>query len=156
MDPLADRISFGGVRGTLMANVLAADPWGIRLGATADAVFHGVTAGACWLRVEGEPPRQLFAGDVVLLPHGAQHTLASAAAGPARRLDRLAKDRMLTGDGELRLCEDEPTTQILCATYREEDAGLHPLLRLLPDVVTIRADAPDAALGTLLRMMRVE
>jgi hypothetical protein len=83
-------------------------------------VFHGVTAGTCWLRLDDEPPQQLFAGDVVLLPGGDEHVLASAPRGPATPLDLLAKQRLIDAAGQLRLLDGDPTTQVLCATYAEE------------------------------------
>src|SRR5262249_11014292 len=87
MDALASRLAAGGVRGTVMAHVLAGDTWAIGITRRRDAVFHGVTAGTCWLRLDDRSPLQLFAGDVVLLPGGAEHVLASAPRGPATPLD---------------------------------------------------------------------
>ena len=87
MDALASRLASGGVSGTVLAHVLAADAWAIRVNPQRDAVFHGVTAGTCWLRLDDESPQQLFAGDVVLLPGGDEHVLASAPRGPATPLD---------------------------------------------------------------------
>ena len=156
MDALASRLATGGVRSSVMAHVLAGDAWGIRIRQQQDAVFHGVTAGMCWLRLDGESPTQLFGGDVVLLPRGVGHVLASAPRGPATPLDRLEKLRLLDGDGQLRLSAAEPTTQVLCAMYAEEGASLHPLLRLLPPVVLVRARDAHSPLATLMHMMRVE
>lgn len=156
MDALASRLAAGGVRGTVLAHVLAADAWGIRVSHHPDAVFHGVTAGTCWLRLDGEPPQQLFLGDVVLLPGGHEHVLASASRGPAVALDRLAKRRLIDAGGQLRLSDAEPTTQVLCATYAEVDSGLHPLLRLIPRVVVVRAHDSHKPLAALLQLMRIE
>jgi AraC-like DNA-binding protein len=156
VDALDARIALGGVRGTVMAHVLAGDAWAIGINQRRDAVFHGVTAGTCWLRPDDEPPQQLFAGDVVLLPSGHPHVLASAPRGPATPLDRLAKRRMLDDEGQLRLVGGEPTTQVLCATYTEEDAALHPLLRLMPRVVVVRAVDAHKPLAILMQLMRTE
>lgn len=156
MDALACRLAAGGVRGTVLAHVLASDTWAIRVGQQRDAVFHGVTAGTCWLRMNDEAPEQLFAGDVVLIPGGDEHVLASAPRGPATLLDGKAKQRLIDAEGQLRLTEAEPTTQVLCATYAEEGASLHPLLRLLPRVVVVRAHDAHSPLATLMQMMRTE
>lgn len=156
MDALASRLAAGGVQGTVLAHILAADAWGIRVNPQRDAVFHGITAGSCWLRLDNETPQQLFAGDVVLLPGGDEHVLASAPRGPATPLDRLAKQQLLDRDGQLRLSEADPTTQVLCATYTEEGAALHPLLQLLPRVVVVRAHDAHSPLATLMQMMRTE
>jgi AraC-like DNA-binding protein len=156
MDALASRLAAGDVRSSVMAHVLAGDAWGIRIRQQRNAVFHGVTAGTCWLRLDDETPKQLFAGDVVLLPAGGGHVLASAPRGPATPLDRLAKQHRLDAEGQLRLSEGDPTTQVLCATYAEYGASLHPLLRLLPPVVVVRAHDAHSPLATLMQMMRVE
>jgi AraC-like DNA-binding protein len=156
MDALASRLAAGGVRGTVMAHVLAGDAWGLRINRQRDAVFHGVTAGTCWLRLDDGSPQHLFAGDVVLLPGGEKHVLASAPKGPTTPLDGLAKRRLLDADGQLRLSEEDPTTQVLCATFAEEEAALHPLLRLLPSVVVVRARDAHRPLATLMQLMRAE
>jgi len=144
------------VSGTVLAHILAADAWGIRVNPQRDAVFHGVTAGTCWLRLDDAAPQQLFAGDVVLLPRGDEHVLASAERGPATALDRLAKQRLIDDEGQLRLTNVEATTQVLCATYAEEGAALHPLLQLLPPLVVVRARDAHSPLATLMQMMRTE
>jgi AraC-like DNA-binding protein len=156
MDALASRLAAGGVRANVMAHVLAGDAWGIRINQQRDAVFHGVTAGTCWLRPDDEPPQQLFVGDVALLPGGHAHVLASAPRGPATPLDQLTKQRRLDDEGQLRFSKGEPTTQILCATYAEEEAALHPLLQLLPRVVVVRAHDAHKPLATLMQLMRTE
>ena len=156
MDALASRLASGGVSGTVLAHILAADAWAIRVNPQRDAVFHGVTAGSFWLRLHGESPMQLFAGDVVLLPGGDEHVLASAPRGPATPLSRLEKQRLIDADGQLRLSDRDPTTQVLCATYAEEGAALHPLLQLLPPLVVGRAHDAHGPLATLMQMMRSE
>jgi AraC-like DNA-binding protein len=156
MDALASRLASGGVSGTVLAHVLAADAWAIRVNPRRDAVFHGVTAGTCWLRLDDESPQQLFAGDVVLLPGGDEHVLASAPHGRATPLDWLAKQRLIDAEGQLRLSDGDPTTQVLCATYAEEGAALHPLLQLLPPIVVVRAHDAHSPLATLMQMMRTE
>jgi len=155
VDALASRLAVGGVRSTVMAHVLAADSWAIRIGRRRDAVFHGVTAGTCWLRVDGASAEQLIAGDVALLPGGAPHVLASAPRGAATPLDRLTEQR-LDEDGHLRLSTTDPTTQVLCATYVEDEPALHPLLRLLPPVILVRARDTHAPLAALMQLMRAE
>jgi AraC-like DNA-binding protein len=155
MDALASRLAAGGVRGTVLAHVLAGDAWAIRVSHQEGAVFHGVTAGTCWLRLDDQPPQQLFVGDVVLLPAGDEHVLASAPRGPATTLDRMAKQKLIDAEGQIRLSTADPTTQVMCATYTEEEA-LHPLLGLLPRVVVVRAHDAHKPLAALMQLMRTE
>ena len=45
---------------------------------TQDAAFYAITVGTAFLAVEGEQARQFRPGDLVLLPTGVPHALASA------------------------------------------------------------------------------
>jgi AraC-like DNA-binding protein len=40
--------------------------------------YHAVAQGSCWAGIPGEPPTQLFAGDVVMFPQGDAHVVSSA------------------------------------------------------------------------------
>ena len=75
---------------------MAGDPWGLDVADSGGATLHAVTAGTAWLRVPGQRPRQLMPGDIVLLPVGAGHVVASAATGPAVELGRVAKVQLRT------------------------------------------------------------
>src|SRR4029078_651119 len=88
--PLDDVLDVLRVRGAVMANVRSRGSWGINLPRTPKATLHAVTAGACWVRVKGQPPIEQLPGDVVLLPTGAAHILASAPAGPTRSWSKVA------------------------------------------------------------------
>ena len=90
VDPLAEVLDVSRVREAVLAHVCANDPWGIRLSSTPGAAFHAITAGTCWLRLDGSAPLQLMPGDVVLLPTGSMHDMVSSPAGRARAFDRMA------------------------------------------------------------------
>ena len=81
MDALAGVLAVAGVRGTIAATVNAAEPWGLTLDAIPAAAFHAIAEGAAWLRVDGSGDSAgiwLAPGDIILLPGGAAHTLASS------------------------------------------------------------------------------
>ncbi|MCX4764427.1 AraC family transcriptional regulator [Streptomyces sp. NBC_01275] len=116
--------------------------WCTRLAAYEGAGFHVVLAGVCWLLPEGGGAwLRLGAGDVVLLPHGAEHVLAdapvdaatAARAAPFEDAERPAGPTDAVGDVEL-----------LCGKYRLDRSRTHPLLAELPQVVHLpnRADRP--------------
>ena len=69
-----------------MASVRAHAPWGLELPQSTGASFHAVTSGTAWLRVDGEEPRQLMPGDLLLLPAGIAHRLSSEARGAVGHL----------------------------------------------------------------------
>ncbi len=145
MDPLSDVFDLARVHGALMASVRAAHPWGLDLPPSTGASFHAVTSGVCWLRIPGHPPLQLAAGDVLLLPTGIRHTLASASRGATIPFDRDLKRERITEDGELVLGGPGATTRILCAAYDYDQEIAHPLLALLPEVLHLPADPVTGA-----------
>ena len=50
--------------------------------------FHVVTAGGCWLEVDGAEALYLRAGELALVPHGRGHKLFSQpGVTPAGRVD---------------------------------------------------------------------
>jgi AraC-like DNA-binding protein len=159
MDPLADVLEVSRVRGAVTAQVAAHEPWGLSFAHSPSAAFHAVTAGDCWLAVDGSPPLRLMPGDVVLLPTGAAHTLASAPGGPTQAYDRVAKKQMLTPAGDLRLDGGSGAcTRLLCAAYSYDPEVAHPLLSIIPPVLHLPAGAPgeDLAVAATLRLLATE
>ncbi len=144
-------LAVAGVRGTVAATVNAAEPWGLSLHAVPGAAFHAITDGTAWLRISerpdavGPPDIRLMPGDVVLLPAGAAHTLASAPDVATEPFDHLAARQALTAGDELTVGTGTVQTRILCASYRQDPAVTLPLLTLLPDVVHVPAHAQRQA-----------
>jgi len=156
MDALAAVLAVAGVRGTVAATLSAAEPWGLTLDAVPGAAFHAVTDGTAWLCVTGRPDARLMPGDVVLLPTGRAHVLASAPDADTAPFDHLAAEQALAAGDELRLGTGIAQTRILCASYRQDPAITLPLLTLLPDVLHIRSRRADTALETTLRLLSQE
>src|SRR5512146_3050820 len=161
VDSLAGVLDMLRVRGAVLANVRAHAPWGFELPQTRGAVFHAVTSGSCWLRVPGEEPRELRQGDVVLLPSGPSHSMASDRGGPAEPWESAAKARALDDRCDVVLDGAGDATQLVCATYEYDCDAAPPLLSLLPAALFLAApDAPDApdedAVHTTLRLVQQE
>lgn len=156
--PLDDVLNMLRVRGALMAHVRAHAPWGMRLPRATGATFHAVTAGSCWLRVPGQAPRELLTGDVVLLPAGTPHVIASDRTGPSCTWDRAAKAQARNAAGEILIEGPGHSTQLICAAYDYDREVAHPLLSLLPGalVVSDRALPDGNAVQTTLRLLRHE
>jgi AraC-like DNA-binding protein len=156
--PLDDVLDLLRVRGALMAHVRGNAPWGLRLPRASGATFHAVIAGACWVRIPGQRPRELLAGDVILLPTGAAHVLSSDPTGTAQAWDRAAKARALNARGELVLGGPGRSTHIACAAYTYDREVAHPLLSLLPAALFISGqETPEgSAAQATLRLLRHE
>lgn len=153
-DALADVFDLARVRGAVMAHVRANAPWGLQLPRAEGATFHAVTAGACWLRMPGRAPRELRVGDVVLLPTGTAHVIASEPRGPTREWSRVAKTQARNSAGEIVLAGRGRATHLICAAYDYDRAVAHPLLSLLPPMLVVSASESDAAQSTLQLLHR--
>jgi AraC-like DNA-binding protein len=156
MDPLADVISVSKVRAALLARMRARDPWGIAIPDDGCMYAHAVTAGVCWLRIDGRPPIELMPGDVVLLPHGTAHELASGPTGPVQPYDELAQDP--AGNGAIELDGPGAATRLICATYTHDRSVAHPLISLLPELIHVPAGGDGGADATeaVLRLLTAE
>jgi AraC-like DNA-binding protein len=156
VDALAAVLASAGVRGTIAATVNAADPWGLGLDDIPGAAFHAVIAGTAWLCLPGRPDTRLLPGDVVMLPTGAAHVLASAPDASTVPFDRVAAQHALAAGEELHVGCGDPRTRILCASYRQDPAITLPLLTLLPDLLHIPAARTGSSLDTTLRLLAQE
>jgi AraC-like DNA-binding protein len=156
--PLDDVLDVLRVRGAVMAHVRAHAPWGLRVPPAPGATFHAVTAGGCWVRMPGEAPRELLPGDVVLLPSGAAHIVASNPTVPARPWDRAAKAQARTAAGEIVLDGPGSTTHLICAAYDYDREVAQPLLSLLPPILFVPGhEMPDgSAVPVTLRLLSHE
>ncbi len=117
--------------------------------------FHVVLEGRARLRIARQT-MELAAGDVVVFPHGAAHSMLSAVDGDAdatttsamesRRFNGVLTEVQLAGQGE--------GYDMLCGNFVLGDNG-SALMRSLPDVVRVCAVQRSALLG-LIAMMRDE
>ncbi len=162
MDALAAVLAVAGVRGTIAATVNAAEPWGLALDAVPGAAFHAITDGTAWLCVHGnpgvhdDPGIRLMPGDILLLPAGTAHVLASSPDAHTQPFDHLAAEQALAAGGELTVGTGTIQTRILCASYHQDPAVTLPLLTLLPDVLHIPASRANPGLDATLRLLAHE
>lgn len=152
MDPLADVLAVTGARGTVAATVHAGPHWGLAIDDVPGAAVHAVNTGTAWLMLDGQAPRQLVPGDVVLLPTGTRHRLASDPQQPCRPFDHTAARTALDNGGILHAGEQPHRTRILCASYHLDPAATTPLLTLLPELIQSPPD-PTSALADLVRLL---
>jgi AraC-like DNA-binding protein len=158
--PLDDVLDLLRVRGAVMANVRARGPWGINLPPVSRATLHAVTAGACWVRVKGQPPIEQLPDDVVLLPTGAAHIVASAPAGPTRTWSKVVAGQ--AGDPAHECVFDAPgggsSTHLICAGFEYDHEVAQPLLSLMPPVLFLsgRTMPEGSPVQATLRVLRHE
>ncbi|GAA2597949.1 AraC family transcriptional regulator [Winogradskya consettensis] len=109
--------------------------------------FHVMLRGEGWLISGSAPPARMRAGDIALIPHGAEH-------GFAPRPSTLAE----LPPAPMGLQDPPPErlpVEMICGIYRLERGGsVHHFLRSLPDVVLVSPDYDrDARLRVLIDLL---
>ena len=146
MDVLSDILGALRLRGTLYFTTDFRRPWGVRVPAFKRvARFHLIIRGMCWVRVDAlAEPVLLEPGDMIMIPHGAEHVLSDTPDTPCRRVDEILRDSGFTGEGALVIGGDDTgaATRMVCGHFEFDDTVEHALLAQLPSALVIRwADA---------------
>lgn len=116
------------------------------------AAFHIVTKGRCSVERSGQPPLELEAGDVLLLPHGDGHIIYGGVATHEKR------EIKVTHRAHIRIKEtkDAPDeTELICGRLHLESASENLLLRALPQVIILKL-AGAQRYAALVAMIREE
>lgn len=154
MDLLGEALALSGVHGAVAARIEAGSDWGWWwTSATPRAALHAVTAGTAWLGLAGQPPVQLMPGDVVLLPDGAEHVLASDAAALTRISATHVEPWEMTPGGAVRIGTLPVASHILCADYEHDAVVSTQVLDLLPPLVHIRGGGDGGLLEDTVRLL---
>lgn len=131
-----------------------AAPWGISFPEEEAARLHCVLEGEAWLAIKDQPTRRLLNGDVAFLPRGEGHFLRGAENGPTTCIH----DPKTHGIGEMpysiKPCT-RPDAVIASCSVTFQEPCLHPLLALMPTVVTATCDT-DPTLRVLLAALAEE
>jgi AraC-like DNA-binding protein len=159
IDPLGEALHFLRMSGVFYTRSEFTEPWGLALPPMPGCLmFHVVTAGRCWLEVEGAQPRALQPGEFALVPHGEGHRLTSHPGAPAVPLFDLPREQVSERYEILRHGGGGPATTLVCGAVRFDHPAAHHLVKLLPRTLSIDAwSAPQADwLQSTLRFMAAE
>jgi AraC-type DNA-binding domain-containing proteins len=133
-----------------------------------EAPFHIVSRGTCTIELPDHGRSlALAAGDVMILPHGARHTLrAGSVPGDAggeqtdgRIFARAPLRETHNGAVTLRTNTDGPAScELICGHFRFEQWRSNPLLGALPDVLHLATgqDRALARMGHMVETVRAE
>jgi AraC family transcriptional regulator, alkane utilization regulator len=138
-DPVSEVLRAVRIRSTVYCRSVMGAPWGFGVTAHGNPAFHVVTAGTCWLELDGEPDQiPLTAGDLVVLPTGRRHWLRDNPATPATELEELVAATPLDEHRRLHCGGGGSRTGLLCGGFALQGGAAHPVLRILPATVLIR------------------
>jgi AraC-like DNA-binding protein len=143
-DVLSDILASLKLKGSLYFATEFSAPWGVRVPRLGDVTrFHLVMRGGCWVKVgREEEPTHLESGDLVLVPHGAEHVLSDVPRRAAVLVDDVLKRAGFKGRGSLVFGGPDRgmPTRLLCGHFEFEEGLSHPFIRKLPARIVIRRD----------------
>jgi len=159
VDPLGEALHLLRMSGTFYCRSEFTAPWGLELPEIPDCLmFHAVTAGQCWLVVDGVEPEPLRPGDLALVPHGRGHLLASEPGARAAKLFDLPRELVSERYEILRHGGGGASTTIVCGAVRFDHPAARHLVDLLPKLITVDAwRSPQSEwIQSTLRFMAAE
>lgn len=154
MDALTDILNTLRLSSSLYFRTELTSPWGIRVPAKANvARFHIVIRGHCWLQINDDDGAHMSNGDLVVIPHGAPHTLADSSTTSPRPLAEVLDEVDYIGEGPLVYGGGGAGCCLVCGEFAFDDMGSHPLLENLPAKLYVTGDTSyntqwlDSAMG---------
>jgi len=144
MDPLSDVLSLLRPRSFMSGAVDYGGDWAVEFGRHDGIKFQAMTAGSCWLAIEGiAEPIRISAGDCYLLPRGLPFKLASDLALPA--VDAMTFLRTPLR-GTTRVVNGGGGAFALGGHFAFAGKHAEMLLGMLPPIVHLRSDEDKAAM----------
>lgn len=115
--------------------------------------YHAIVSGQCWATAGGGEPLRLDAGDLILMPQGSAHRMASdprlVPAGEDERYHRMPEFQLpyLIREG----AAEGPETRVVCGFLACDARPFNPLLAALPPVLVLRSEGGEDPLSQLMR-----
>lgn len=158
-DPLGEALHFLRLSGSFYCRSEFTAPWGLALPPFADSMmFHIVTAGECWLEVDGAAPCLLRPGGLALVPHGGGHRLVGTPGATAAPLFDLPREAVSERYEVLRHGGGGAAATVICGVVRFDHPAARQLLKALPPVLGVDGwNAPESEwLQSTLRFLAAE
>lgn len=159
VDPLGEALHFLRMSGSFYCLSEFTAPWGLALPVFESCLMiHIVTAGECWLEVEGAERCPLRPGDLALVPHGGGHQLVSEIGARAQGLFDLPRELVSDRYELLQHGGGGAATTMVCGAVRFEHPAAQHLIRLLPKVIKVDAWSSSEAewVQSTLRLLTAE
>jgi len=159
VDPLGEALHVLRMSGTFYSRCVLSAPWGLVLPAfPGSLMFHIVTAGHCWLEVEGSEPQLLHPGDLGLVPHGEGHRLASKPGLSGAGLFDLPREPVSERYEIIRHGGGGVATGLVCGTVQFDHPAAQRLVSLLPRVISVEATSSPQVewMKSTLRLITAE
>ncbi len=148
MDPLSDVLRSVRLIGGVFFDAHLTAPWCVNANLTADdckaflampaqlIAYHFIIEGRLVLSVEGEPPIEVRAGEIVLFPRNDRHMMGSAPGLKPVSAGVLIKPSADGGVARISHGGGGEATRLVCGFLASEE-GYNPLIAALPRVLTL-------------------
>jgi AraC family transcriptional regulator, alkane utilization regulator len=100
------------------------------------SLFHILTEGSCWFKIQNNVSFQLTEGDVIIFPQGCSHVMCSSTNLQSKELLKLISFEALTNRKKVAYGGNGGLTRFICG-YLICDQRFNPLLGAMPDVFVI-------------------
>ena len=132
MDILSDILRTLHLRAEVFLHACFRGDWAVDTSGDRRATFHMVSRGGSWLHMpDSTEPIPLAAGDLVVFPHDARHTLSNRETPPDKDFPR---NQPPAPDAP------GPAVTLICGYFDFERHSWNPLMEALPEVMVIRSD----------------
>jgi AraC-like DNA-binding protein len=157
-DPLGETLHLLQLIGTLYCRAELTAPWGVEFPRLEGLMtFQVVTEGSCWLELQGQEPRQLRPGNLILIPHGTPYVLRSSPNARAEPLFEIPVEHVSERYEIMRYGGGGASTQITCGVVRFDQVAAERLIKALPEVLWLDAwSTGDGWLQSLLQLITRE
>jgi AraC-like DNA-binding protein len=158
-DVVADVLQSIHLHSALYCRAQLSAPWGLGVPRREVAVFHIVTAGTCWVTVEGvEKPMLLSEGDLMILPHGHTHVVTDHPNTPVTKLEDFVSQHPPETNGMVYGGGQGVATMLVCGGLQLEDYPTNPLYSLLPTCLHTKSRQGRSVpwIRSLVKLVRAE
>jgi AraC-like DNA-binding protein len=101
-------------------------------------LFHVLAEGSCWVKVRGEPPLKMEAGDVLVVPQGDEHVMGSDLGLEPMTMKTLVPKIPWPGMSPVIHGGGGELTRFVCG-YLHCDQRFNPLFSTLPRLLCVRS-----------------
>jgi AraC-like DNA-binding protein len=151
-DVLADVLRSIHLQSALYCRAHLSAPWGLAVPRRQVAVFHIVTAGTCWLTVEGtDEPELLTTGDLMILPHGHAHVVTDQPSTPVTEFEDFVSRHPPDKYGRVYGGGQGAQSTLVCGEYQLDEYATNPLYTLLPP--SLRASSRHRRASPWIKMI---
>jgi AraC-like DNA-binding protein len=157
LDILSDVLTLLRLRGEVLCWSELGAPWGLSFAPEDALFFHVVERGHGLLRVGRGEWRAIGPGDMVVLPEGRGHRIASARDAKVVPIADLVDPSGRVGE-RFRHGGGGASTHLLCGRFRFDEVLRRGSLPGLPDVLHVRGDGSSSPewLGLTVRLLSAE